>query len=94
MDPILIGIAALGVAVLGLLAHAWVIIRTRTASFAMLWVMIPLTAAAVAFTIAPANLTTLSLGGTALVLAVITLLTPLVVPALLGEAEPEEVESR
>ncbi len=93
MDPILIGIAALGVAVLGLLGHAWSIIRTRTVSFAILWVMAPLTAAAVAFTIAPANLTTLSLGGTALVLAVITLLTPLVVPALLGEGETEEAKT-
>ena len=94
MDPILIGIAALGVAVLGLIAHGWATFRTRTASFAILWVMVPLMGAAIAFMTAPPNLMTISLGGAALVLALVTLLTPLVAPVLLDEGETEEVESR
>lgn len=94
MEAILLGIAALGVAVLGLMGHGFALYRTRTASFAMLWILAPLTGAAVAFMMAPANLTTISLGGAALVLAVITLITPLLAMALLDEGETEEVESR
>ena len=94
MNATLIGLAALGVAVLGLMGHAWAIVRRRTASFAMLWVMVPLTGSAIAFLLAPVNLMTISLAGAALLLAALAVLTPLVVPVLLTEGETDGVESK
>ncbi len=94
MDPVLLGIGALGVGVFGLLVHVWRIIATRNASFAMLWLLLPFGAALAAFMTATPSLVHISLGGASLVLIVVTLLTPLVVPALLGEREKEKVEKR
>jgi hypothetical protein len=94
MDPVILGIGALGVGVLGLLAHVWRIIATRNASFAMLWLLLPFGGALVAFMTATPDLMNISLGGASLVLIVVTLLTPLVVPALLDERETEKVEDR
>lgn len=82
MTPILFGIVALGVAVLGLLIHAWRFVATRSVSFGALWVMAPLVGAVVAFLLAPQSLLTISLGGTSLALALVTLAATLVVPAL------------
>lgn len=82
MSPILIGIVALGVAVLGLIIHVWHFIATRSISLGALWVMAPLVGAVVAFLVAPQSLLTISLGGASLALAFVTLAATLVVPAL------------
>jgi hypothetical protein len=85
MSPILIGIVALGVAVLGLIVHTWRFVATRSISYGALWIMAPLVGAVVAFLVAPQNLLTISLGGASLALALVTLAATLVVPALTDE---------
>lgn len=82
MTPILIGIVALGVAVLGLIIHVWRFVATRSVSFVALWLMAPLVGAVVAFLLAPQSLLTISLGGASLALAFVTLAATLVVPVL------------
>ena len=89
MDTILIGAIALGVAVLGLLTYAWRIFSTRTVSFSMLWLVVPLSGAMIAFVMTPPDLMTISLGGATFVLTLLTVATPVVVPVLL---EPVTVE--
>lgn len=94
MNPILIGIVALGVAVLGLVIHAWHLISTRSVSLAALWPVAPLVGAMIAFLMAPQSLLTISLGGASLALAFMTLAATLVVPVLLEGSTPESAESR
>jgi hypothetical protein len=94
MDPVLLGIGALGVGVLGLLVHVWRIIATRNASFAMLWLLLPFGGALAAFMTATPSLVHISLGGASLVLIVVTLLTPLVVPAIWDEKKKAEARNR
>ena len=93
MDPILIGIVALGVAVLGLLGYGWRIFATRSVSFSILWLMVPLAGAMIAFLMTPQNLVTISLGGAAFVLTLLTLATPVVLPVILEGPTPERAES-
>lgn len=92
MDPILIGIVALGVAVLGLLGYGWRIFATRSVSFSILWLIAPLGGAMVAFLMPPQNLVTISLGGATFVLTLLTLAAPVVLPVIL-EPAPERAES-
>ena len=94
MNPILIGAIALGVAVLGLIAHGWRFFRTRTISFATLWLIVPLAGAMIAFLVTPPNLLTLGLGGASLALAFVTLLAPIVVPVIVEEGTPQSSGSR
>lgn len=92
MDLILIGIAALGVAVLGLLTYVWRIVATRTVSFSMLWLVVPLSGAMIAFVMTPPDLMTISLGGATFVLTLLTVATPVVLPVLLEPATTERSE--
>lgn len=94
MDPILIGGLALGVAVLGLIAHGLYYWSTRRASFAVLWVIVPLAGTMIAALMGPPNLVTVGLGSASLVLAFITLVATVVLPDVDEARETRKAESR
>lgn len=85
MSPFLIGVLALGVAVLGVVAHAVRFAQTRTFSFAATWVVVPFLAAMVAFLMTPPTLLTVGLGSATVGLALVSLAASVVVPALVGD---------
>ncbi|NIP82553.1 MAG: hypothetical protein GWM90_26380, partial [Gemmatimonadetes bacterium] len=81
MDSILIGIIALAVAVLGIVAHAWRFRSTGTLTYATLWLLVPLLGAMIAFLLTPPSLLTVGLGGATAALAFVTLAGTILVPA-------------
>lgn len=95
MNPMMIGTILFGVAALGFVGHVLRFLATRSLSFVVLWLIAPLAAAMVAFLLAPTSLLTVSLGSAAFVLAVVTLLATLVVPAITDgrTGSPEAAES-
>ena len=93
MNTLLIGIVALGVGVVGLLAHGARFFTSRTVSLWALWVLAPLMGAMVAFLVSPPDLLTVALGGVSAVLAFLTLAATIVVPALV-ESPPVERSGR
>lgn len=76
------GILALSVGAAGLAVSAWRCRSTRSVPVAALWLTVPLLGAVIAFLLGPPNLLMLALGGTALVLTVLTLAGVLAAPPI------------
>lgn len=72
------GIIALGIGAVGLVAYAWRFRSTRAVPFTAVWLTAPLLGAVIAFLLGPPNLVMLGLGGSALVLALLTIVGALV----------------
>jgi hypothetical protein len=79
--PMWTGILALSVGAAGLAVSAWRHRSTRSVPVAALWLTVPLLGAVIAFLLGPPNLLMLGLGGTGLVLTVLTLAGVLAAPA-------------
>lgn len=72
------GIIALSVGAIGLVAYAWRFRGIRAVPFTAVWLTAPLLGAVIAFLLGPPNLVMLGLGGSALVLALLTIVGALV----------------
>lgn len=94
MDPILIGAIALGVAVVGLIAHGLYFWSTRRISLVVLWVIVPLAGTMIASLMVPPNLVAVGLGGASLVLALLTLVATVALPVVGEQRAPEKAGSR
>ncbi len=69
---------ALSVGAIGLVAYAWRFGAVRSVPLTAVWLTAPLLGAVIAFLLGPTNLAMLGLGGSALVLALLTLVGSLV----------------